>query len=256
MTYDINRNASKVIKIYQQESEVDPDSVFSLLENFGIVCIRGLINPVMVNESLKKVQAVVPIGKDMKRPSGGYDLIKDNYRRLLVGTSGGVRPSHPRLYRCLYNPLWCENIFGMHNIFRTMVRVRNKLLGEASDFAMDAVSRGVWTASRIQHYPRGGGFLSPHQDLGASRATKMASLGRTVNLLLLMTQYGVDFYEGGGFVEIDGGKFFVDENFLVGDLVLYDESKIHGVDDIDPFENLDLSSSRGRYAAFVTLFLD
>ena len=212
--------------------------------------------PDLVRSCLEKLKAAVPTGVDMKRSADGYDLIKHNYRRLLVGNWGGVKDTSPRLYRCFYNPLWSEDIFGMHAVFRTMVRVRNLLLGEDEKFAMSSASRGVWTASRVHHYPSGGGFLARHQDLGAANAAATAGLSRCINMILLMSQYGVDFSAGGGFVELNGRKFPLDENFQAGDLIIYDETNFHGVSDIDPLEPLDLSSPRGRYAAFVTLFVD
>ena len=40
----------------------------------------------------------------------------------------------------------------------------------------------------------------------------------------------------------------------MGDIVVYDGRTVHGVEDIDPKEALDMSTINGRVAGFATLF--
>jgi hypothetical protein len=144
-------------------------------------------------------------------------------------------------------------MFGMHQTFRRMVLLRNRLTGLHDDFAADKDEQGLWSACRIQHYPTGGGFLIPHTDEAAHGAVRRAGIEKSVNLILLMTKKGVDFHDGGGFVELNGRKVYYEDDYEVGDLVIYDETNVHGVDDVDPLAPLDMSSPGGRYTALCTL---
>ena len=74
------------------------------------------------------------------------------------------------------------------------------------------------------------------------------------NIILIMTKRGVNFQQGGGFVEIDGERLFYESEYEAGDLVMYDERNIHGVEDVDLLEPMDVSTSEGRYMAFATFF--
>lgn len=225
------------------------------MELDGIVAMRGLIDPAEVRRSLDTLKRGFSAANDRKRGRGEYHLVKTNYQRMLVGCTGGAPGyTNPRLYRTFYNPLWEDDIFGMHATFRQMARIRNQLSGLPDDYATEAEQDGLWSACRIQHYPRGGGFLIPHTDKAAHDAARRSGVERTVNLVLLMTKRGVDFADGGGYVVLKGEKVFFEEDYEVGDLVIYNEGLIHGVDDIDPLEPLDTHSPEGRYTGFVTLF--
>ena len=71
-----------------------------------------------------------------------------------------------------------------------------------------------------------------------------------------MTKLGVDFESGGAFVEVNNNKIFFEKEFALGDIIIYDERTIHGVDEIDINKNLDLDNICGRLTAFVSLYKD
>ena len=236
-------------------NSIDREEIWKGLERDTVVAIRGLIDPDQVKASLEKLKSGFSIENDKKRAPGDYEAVKSNYQRMCIGMTGGIKgPANPRYFRVFYNPLWEEDLYGMHSVFMQMAKVRNYLMGVPESFATSAPERGLWTASRIQHYPAGGGFLIPHRDLNAHKAMHDAGFERSVNLVLLMTKRGIDFEEGGGFVEINGSRVYYEDEYEVGDLVLYDEQNIHGVEDIDPMKPMDSSTTNGRYTAFATLF--
>ncbi|MBF2057827.1 MAG: hypothetical protein IGQ45_11575 [Cyanobacterium sp. T60_A2020_053] len=92
--------------------------------------------------------------------------VKNNFQKISVGSIHSAHHSnnYSRLLRTIYNPLWAEDIYDLHCIFREMIKVRNRLLDKPDNFATTNIDEGFWTASRIHQYPMGGGFMSQHKD--------------------------------------------------------------------------------------------
>jgi hypothetical protein len=153
-----------------------------------------------------------------------------------------------------YNPTFEEDIFGMHGIFRRLIQFRNLLYKLPKDFTCNGTENGVWSASRINHYPRGGGFMAPHVDVGTGTVAADIGMERYVQLLLLMTKKGEDYREGGAYIDLDGERYLFESECEIGDIVIYDGRVNHGVEEIDPMEPLELDSFDGRHVAMVTLF--
>jgi hypothetical protein len=66
--------------------------------------------------------------------------------------------SNARLMRVLYNPVFKENIFDLHDIYKKMIIFRNKLYGVNDSFCLNGPEGGVFSYSRIHQFPKGGGF--------------------------------------------------------------------------------------------------
>jgi hypothetical protein len=141
----------------------------------------------------------------------------------------------------------------MHGIFRTMIRLRNRLAGKPDDFASTSIDEGLWTAARIHQYPLGGGFMSRHRDQTADAAARRGGLNY-YQLLLVMTQKGVDFESGGAFLEYGNHTLHLEDTSRVGDIIIYNGSSVHGVATIDPHQRLDLDTISGRLSAFVSVY--
>ncbi|MAR11488.1 MAG: hypothetical protein CL681_16205 [Blastopirellula sp.] len=233
---------------------VPVQSIASSLETAGVCCLRGLVTAAEVTGVRERFRD--QFSRDDDRPGVGESQgdVQRNFQKLRVGISP-PKPMNSRLVRTIYNPLWDEDLFGMHALFRRMIRVRNALLGAAEDFALTQPEQGLWTAARLQHYPRGGGFMSAHRDELIIDATADRGLDH-FQLLLMLSQKGVDYQRGGGFT-IRDERFVDTEQFCeLGDMVVYDSRSVHGVDTIDPQEMLDLETTSGRLVAFVTLYRD
>jgi hypothetical protein len=97
--------------------------------------------------------------------------------------------------------------------------------------------------------------MSAHKDSTAVSTFNASSDGLFLQPLLLLTQRGKDFESGGAFYVDDLGKrHFIEEATISGDIVVYDETIIHGVGDIDSNLPLDLNSCRGRIVALTTIY--
>lgn len=231
----------------------DRNRLSQVMNEYSMAAIRGLVSPEQVAEALKKIKAGFRPEKDL--PPQGVDpaIVQTNCQKLTI-TGAIVRNNGtPRAVRTFFNPIWAEDVYGMRPIFEKMAAVRNYLTDQPMRFATDKIENGVWTAARVHHYPKGGGFFAAHTDWVTEDVANQNGLP-FYQLVLVMSKKGKDFQHGGGFVDLNGKRRYIEQEFEVGDVAIYDGRTQHGVEDIDPFDRFDSHSSDGRYAAFVTLF--
>lgn len=234
---------------------LDLDKVRKILNEHKFVAIRGLISPNQVKKSLQKIAENFSRKNDHPTIGESPNDVKTNFQKFSVGSIHSANHSHnySRLLRTFYNPLWEEDIHSMHCIFMEMIKLRNRLLNKPDNFASNQVEEGFWTAARIHQYPVGGGFMSQHKDKTLSSYLDQINLNY-YQLLLIMSKKGIDFQEGGGFIQYGQQRIIFEDEFNLGDIVIYDSQTLHGVQDIDPHKNLDLDNFSGRVAAFVSLY--
>lgn len=98
-------------------------------------------------------------------------------------------------------------------------------------------------------YPKGGGFLSAHDDYTPHYPKKI------INAILIVTSKvkkksndAFETYKEGGlyFISKNGKKINVEDTAESGDVVLFDQKIIHGVNSVDPSSPLKLESTNGR----------
>lgn len=162
--------------------------------------------------------------------------------------------SNARLMRVLYNPVFKENIFDLHDIYKKMIIFRNKLYGVNDSFCLNGPEVGVFSYSRIHQFPKGGGFLALHKDKDRMRTSNNADLKTFLLPLLIMDQKGKDFKTGGGIVRYKDEIIHYEDYLKPGDIAIYNEKTQHGVYNIDQEEKLDLETFNGRSSILVSLF--
>ena len=224
-----------------------------------IVLIRGLFSEKEILSKRKKIEKKYSPKNDKVRPKNSYGLIKKNYQRIIVGMGGGVVQTRTncRIMRTLYNPLYCKDIYGMHSIFKKLLTLQNVIYGFSEDYGKKTkkTKDNVFVASRINQYPPGGGFLSPHKDNSAAISSKLISGNKNFyQLLLIMSKKGKDYFSGGGIFQKNNKFIEIDDYTNIGDVIIYNGRTIHGVMDVDSEKKLDLSKLNGRLTAAVTFF--
>lgn len=244
-TFDIDR-----------PEDVDREAVVHALSKYSMARIRGVVDHEAVLRAKARLEEVFSADDD--RASLGEDPqeLKGNFQKLSIGGAQGYGVYRPRCIRTIYNPIWAEDIYGMRESFRTLAQVRNAVYDLPLDFAIDGIEREMWTASRIHHYPRGGGFLISHRDTVVPVVQKKQGFDSFYQTIMVMSRKGIDFEEGGGYVEIEGERYFFEGECQYGDIVIYDGRTVHGVADIDPHLPFRQDSIKGRLAAFATLYRD
>jgi len=250
----MNFDPTKCILNFNEFGDIDFNLVKKNLKLNSVVVIRGLVSKDAINKAICKIKS--NFDKDKDHPTIGESPkdIQKNFQKLLVGghTHSGLYLT--RLFRTFYNPIWAEDIYGMHNIYKLMIKIRNKCSNYPENFALEGIEEnGLWSATRIHQYPIGGGYFAKHKDTVLTAVSKEENIN-FIQVIINMTKLGVDFKSGGAFVEVKDKKIFFEKEFDLGDIIIYDERTVHGVDEIDINKNLDLDNVCGRITAFVSLY--
>jgi len=234
--------------------DLDGSEVKECLETLHFARIRGLISADEIDHAMTRIGAFFSPENDRATTGEAADEVRGNFQKLSIGRANHGGVDRPRFMRCFYSPLWNEDALGMHGPFRQAAGVRNWLSGKELDYAIDDPNGAAWTAARIHHFPAGGGFMVDHQDTVLPALYKDNSLGAFFQPLIVMSQKGVDFHEGGGFAMVAGERIQYEDYCEKGDIVIYDTSTVHGVDDIDPRAPYRQDSLAGRMSGLVTLY--
>jgi hypothetical protein len=127
--------------------------------------------------------------------------------------------------------------------------------GKSERFGFNPVVDRFWNATRVHHYPQGGGFMSAHKDEYFPQALGLKEDLSFLQCAVLLSSKGIDFYQGGAFVVLETGeKIMLDDQGDAGTLVIFDGRLIHGVADVDPDQVLDWKNEKGRMAIFSNLY--
>lgn len=225
------------------------DSVLAAVRNCGYAVLRGLFDAAATEASRRAVYRYANAAKH--RPTSGLTPmdVRQNVSKWSIG-SKGAHDDIARFALVVYNPLFERDVFELHDTFERMIQVRDTIAGrKILDDAELLPER--FNACRVQIYPAGGGFLGEHRDL---RGEANLPLGIYVEALLLLSEKGIDYRVGGGFVKVNGAALDSEADTKRGDLIIYDASTVHGVRDIDPEVPFDARDLRGRAVAMATIY--
>ncbi len=224
---------------------------------YGVAIVSDAVDPDAIRlarKSLVDSQWLIPHSATVgESPSD----VMDNFVKFNVGGVFNTQIYRPRVLKAFYSPLWAEDVFGIHDVGRKYMLARNKILGLEPGYATDQIENsGIWSALRVQHYPRGGGFLVPHQDTVISTTQKWSGMKKFIQLLLPLSEKGIDYKKGGGFVDVEGRRVLVDDQCVLGDMVMYSGLQVHGVQEIDPDMPFDMDVRFGRQVMMCSFFKD
>jgi hypothetical protein len=235
-------------------ADVPIDAVRGMLDRSSFACLRGLVSPEEVARAKRTWRECFDPRNDRVLDPGQPELVRQNFQCVFDRDGKGRAGERPQFLRAFYNPLWDADLYGMHDMFRTAVRVRNLLMGLPVQFAEAGPERGVWTATRIHHYPRALGYMAPHMDTAFSSLVQEFGIYGYYQITLLMSRKGVDYHEGGAYFVRHDARVHFEEEYEIGDVMIHDGRIVHGVEKIDPREAVDPPSPAGRLAAFANLY--
>lgn len=252
---DVEQFIKKTTVEFKSIEEVTVERLAPILKSYDFCRITGLVPEQNVVDCLSNIADRFDEIVDNPVTGESHEQVKTNFQKMSIGRARHGNVDRPRFMRTIYNPLWCEDIYGMHSNFTLLANIRNLLSGKNLDFAIDKVEEGVWTAARMHHFPTGGGFMVDHRDTVLPKMLKDNDFdGEYYQLLMLLSQKGEDFDVGGGTVEIDGEVLEYEDCTRRGDIIVYNGATTHGVNDIDPHKPFSQRSPGGRYSALATLY--
>ena len=220
-----------------------------------VIRVRGLFDPDEMRAVKRGMASHFDCRNDRKHDPRDTEAIRQNFQKLQVGGIAdlGQYRNLGRFLRMFFNPIFAEDIYGMHKHFIRLAQLRNRLYGLPVPFAVCGTENGLWTAARIHQYPRGGGFMSPHRDAFTQLVATEAGL-TFVQPFLILSKKGEDYTEGGAFIDCQGKQVYYEDGCEPGDVIVYDGKSIHGVGDVDALAPLDLTVFSGRIVAFASLY--
>ena len=221
----------------------------------GYASVRGLYDRDRIRSRLSGILSY--INTTQHRASSGVtpDEIRRNVSKWGIGVANQSQAGISRFMINIYNPLFDEDIFELHNDFRTLIALRDTVIGREV-LTDESLAPDHFNACRIHFYPAGGGFMSAHRDrrgatvFGDVTGDDVAYL----QLSLQLTERGVDFHSGGVYVERDGEIHDLELGGRSGDVVIWDGQSVHGVADIDPETPFNANAMSGRAVALTGVF--
>ena len=248
-------NISKYIVECSDLNEQSMAKIKATVEESHFCLVRGLTNPEIVREGMNRVHRHIERNEDSPTTGERADQVRGKvFMKMSIGNArhGGVE--RPRFKRALYSP-YGQNSFGLDPVFSQLARVRNFLAGKRADYALEVEEDGFWTASRMHHFPAGGGFMVLHRDTVLPAKLEENNFeGGYFQPLAILSKKGEDFETGGGVAVIDGTSVEYEDYTELGDIAIYDALSEHGVNDVDSHIPYTQRSGRGRYSGLATLY--
>lgn len=242
--------------LFEVESvwDIPVENVEATVRSSGFAIIRGVASPDEVRAAMATAREA--FDPDLDHPTVGEAPadVRGNFQKWSVGTGGtGRKVSYARMIRVIFTPFLDEDRYGLQDLLRRVAIARNLIHGLPDTYAIDAIEDERWTAARVLQYPHGGGFIDTHVDSAVVDALPSGA-ATYLQILMVLTERGVDFERGGAYIESDGVRVDLEDHVQLGDLLLYDEKTVHGVADIDPHRVLDTRTFTGRVAGFANIY--
>jgi hypothetical protein len=182
------------------------------------------------------------------------DLENRPWRKHAIGSKSGSGEPYSQLLQTTYFAQQNQDYPMLSKVFTEMIKIRNSMTEMRLDYGSDLVNDDFWNACRVHHYPRGGGHMASHKDTLFPRLLSNFEFP-FIQIMTTLTNRNSDFKDGGGYIVNKEGKTIFFENEVnAGALVLFDGETVHGVEDVDPNQLLDMDSNLGRIALFVNLY--
>jgi|SRR6185437_2100199 len=221
------------------------------LEENNHLLIRGLFSKDEMNAARAEFRnvysALSPRGTTDVKP---HEIVNNDLLKFSIGQTSGAQ-SVARLFLILYRNEQTVSA-SEKAIFDRLVKIWEIFQGR-SYTTKELAANNTFFAKRYQYYPVGGGFMGTHADtVGVDTSKKIG--GEYYQFVLPMTQKGVDYTEGGGYIVNDGKWISNEDNLQLGDLIVYNGAIEHGVADIDPHKPLSIDGDSGRIVMFITLY--
>lgn len=232
---------------------LNPIEIKQCISDHGGALIRNYIDPNRTRSVIPKLYRFLDPQEIAGTTSGTRDTVRKNSTKWSVGGHSGAQIGNARLMVSIYNPLSDSDLFNFHDVFLKLIELRDAIRSDNKSTKDEHLKNNAFNACRFQIYPKGGGFMLGHTDYVAEETSKLQSAG-LFQLVLSITQRGIDFTAGGAYVKHNNELIDLEGEAKSGDIAIYDGSSFHGVADIDPFLPLSTNSIRGRIAALVTIY--
>ncbi len=150
------------------------------------------------------------------------------------------------MHQFMFHP-WNQNVFDMFTLMKPVYNLKNLLSGLEQDSFLETTPKdGFISRLSYQFYPQGGGCIKRHADPVDEHQLCVP--------ILMMSDFGTDYKNGGGYVVGDEGEVINTDSYMnKGDVLFCNAQVAHGVADIDPDSDMDWLSFKGRWICLVSV---
>lgn len=247
---------NNVFVLRSKEELSEPEllnTIINCVKDNSYAIIRGLFNRDEIRSKIPLLYNYVNSGEFLPSTGVSREAVRTNMKKWSLGGQSISQANLARFMIAVFNPMFCEDTFGLHADFEKLIYIRD-VLAKREVMTDDKLPAPKFNGTRIQIYPKGGGFLGGHIDQRAIES--IADMDSSfIQLVMLVTEKGTDYKRGGAYV-INSKKEYIDveAHSQSGDVVIYDGNTMHGVEDIDPDKVFDQNNLAGRAVALVTIF--
>jgi hypothetical protein len=221
----------------------DASSIINLkssILNSDIVIVKKAISKQLINEIkaylIQVGRSSFPNYERIEYGAKDFHRINNNDSRAYVKGA---------FHQFVFYP-WNQNYFDLYNAFSKPYKLKNILSGIEEDAFMAPKSVDNFTARiAFQFYPQGIGYLNNHADPVDQHQIAVP--------ILVMSEKGNDFKEGGAYVKYEGEKVFIEDHAEIGDVVFFKASLEHGVDKIDSQSEASWLDFKGRWMGLLAV---
>lgn len=138
--------------------------------------------------------------------------------------------------------LWYEYNQEWIDMFRDIFIMKQEMLNYKNlKYLKNIPSDGFISRIVVHHYPRGGGYMEEHTD--------PVNPYTPIQTIIKASKTGKDFFTGGVYIRdpITNKKIFAEPFFDYGDMIVFNQGLLHGVDPIDKDVEMTWSLNDGRF---------
>ncbi len=240
--------------------DLDYMQLQSVLDEKNFAIITGLISYDEIVKGKEALREAFSIDNDNPATGESPESIQGNYQKFSIGGGELREKDLAKCVRTFYNPIFATDAYGLRNAFKQAAMIRNIVTGFDKNFALDTIQDGFWTASRVHHYPSGGGHMAGHVDDYVPTVVGKHGVDAYFQPLIVMSHKGdapsCDYKKGGGYFVLDGERIYYDAFLQPGTIVIYNTRIFHGVEEVDPDIAFRQDSLSGRFSGLVTMYRD
>mgnify|MGYP005986780067 CR=1 FL=1 len=162
-----------------------------------------------------------------------------NFHRVIDEEISG-KYAIKQLWHIFYLFPWNKDHLDVYEEINKRWKIMKMISGYNSDeFSKNTPKDGIIDRIHLYQYPKGGGYIETHSD--------PYKINKTIMTTKLSTR-GEEYNNGGlYFFRDDKTKIDIEDGINKGDIYFCFPTLIHGVDPVDPDEDIDWNSKKGRW---------
>ena len=132
----------------------------------GFAVIENFIKKEIIADAKKEYFSLLKANKihSQKERFSLEDLKKNVWRKSAVGSGNGLGQPISQVLQTTYFKETNQNVANLIATANEAIFLRNSLDQRDKIFGFNPQKDGFWNATRVHHYPQGGGFMSGHRD--------------------------------------------------------------------------------------------